>query len=608
MNEENRIEIARAYFRPNPDINIDMYGLHVGNEVTFLPPNDISQWMKDTAAGDFVGSGTYYNTYCLCKKSRIAEQIAFREESSEYLFPGVRVADVSCIWDIRFFKEFWDVFKSYDFRCATCGEPISLETGSIIDDKCYCDVCITQVDNVHFCNRCEHYVSGNEWNNKFNRCNDCCNIDLKEIYGRVLSYHGFDDWIPCYGTNENKNNQRILTGVELEVEHATAPWDTPESDVVLKLNTMLGCNTICSHDGSINDGFEIVSQPFTLKYMREHEEIIKNALRYLIGEGYRGDQVSTCGLHVHISRCAFGITSDEQSENIDKLILFFETYKSQLINFSRRRGNSLSHWAKFLSDYYHVDTNKETTKSKKMKSLAYIKRLKGDVDSKYIAVNLNHHNTVEIRIFKSTLNYKTFFATLELVHTLVRHIIRSESVEDLTWESIIDDPDNKYLKEYADLRNIHTDVGIIDYTSELKAVSDIRLKASKQSLIERYETVRRIITTRYKRLGVNNPIFNWFDEHTYSVQDGDDIDEQFNTMISDISTILMYVFGYALYVNVEDARYRLDSYYYGMPSYFAHMESVDFKCITKTNLRELLTIYSIYMREIKTVDIFGEGM
>ena len=191
---------------------------------------------------------------------------------------------------------------------------------------------------------------------------------------------------------------------------------------------------------------------------------------------------------------------------------------------------------------------------------------------------------------------------------MVRHIIRSESVEGLTWESIIDDPDNKYLKEYADLRNIHTDVGIIDYTSELKVVSGIRLKASKQSLIERYETVRRIITTRYKRLGVESPIFNWFNEHTYSVQDGDDIDEQFNTMISSISTILMYVFGYALYVNVEDARYRLDSYYYGMPSYFTHMESVDFKCITKTNLRELLTIYSIYMREIKTVDIFGEGM
>ena len=59
MDEENRIEIARAYFRPNPDINIDRYGLHVGNEVTFLPLDDVSQWMKETAAGDFVGSGTY---------------------------------------------------------------------------------------------------------------------------------------------------------------------------------------------------------------------------------------------------------------------------------------------------------------------------------------------------------------------------------------------------------------------------------------------------------------------------------------------------------------------------------------------------------------------
>ena len=142
MNEENRIERARAYFRPNPDINIDRYGLHVGNEVTFLPLDDVSQWMKETATGDFVGSRTYRNTSCLCKKSRIAEQIAFREESSGYSFPGVRVADVQYIWDIRFFKEFWDIFKSYDFRCATCGKPISLETGSIIDDKCYCETLV----------------------------------------------------------------------------------------------------------------------------------------------------------------------------------------------------------------------------------------------------------------------------------------------------------------------------------------------------------------------------------------------------------------------------------------------------------------------------------
>ena len=70
----------------------------------------------------------------------------------------------------------------------------------------------------------------------------------------------------------------------------------------------------------------------------------------------------------------------------------------------------------------------------------------------------------------------------------------------------------------------------------------------------------------------------------------------------------MYVFQYGMYVDVDDARYKLDYYYYGMPSYFTHMESVDFKCITKTNLRELLTIYSIYTREIKTFDIFREGM
>lgn len=606
MNEEDRIEIAKAYFRPNPNININMYGLSMYSMVTLLPLKDVPKWVRDTATGDFVGSGIYNSVHRDCERGHICNQIHVERHIQEYRFPGIRMVEVGYVWDIRFFKEFWDKFKSYDFRCAICGKSIPLEMGSIIDDKCYCETCITQVDNVHFCNKCEHYVSGDEWNIKFDCCEDCSTIDMRETYGRVLSYHGFDDWVPCYGTDENKNNQRTLTGVELEVEHATSPYNISESDVVFKLNKMLGYNTICSHDGSIDDGFEIVSQPFTLKYMREHEETIKDALRYLIDNGYRGDQVSTCGLHVHISRRAFGKTTDEQSKNIDKLILFFETYKSQLVNFSRRRGNSLSHWAKFLSDYYHINTNDETIKSKKMKSLAYIKKLKGDVDSKYIAINLNHSDTVEIRIFKSTLNYKTFFATLELVHTLVRHIVESESVENLTWENIIDDPDNKYLKEYADLRNIHTDIGIIDYTSELKDISDNRLKVSKQSLIERYENVRRIIITRYKRLDVWDRLMDWFGKHTYSIQDENNIDEEFDRMISDITTVLMYIFDYGFYVDVDDARYTLDSYYSENGHRFPNMTITDFKCITKTNLRELLTIYSIYTREIKTFDIFEE--
>lgn len=606
MNEENRIEIARAYFRPNPNINIGVYGLGAYDMMTFLPLKDVPKWVRDTATCDFVDSNAYNSVYDECKKSHITEQVWVDRNNYEYNFPGVRMLEIAYIWDIRFFKEFWDKFKSYDFRCATCDKSISLETGSIIDDKCYCETCITQVDNVHFCNKCKHYVSGNEWNIKFDCCNDCCDIDMRKIYGRVLRYHGFNDWVSCYGTDENKNNQRTLTGVELEVEHAAPPHNISESEVVFKLNKMLGYNTICSHDGSIDDGFEIVSQPFTLKYMREHEEIIKDALRYLIDKGYRGDQVSTCGLHVHISRRAFGKTTDEQSKNIDKLILFFETYKSQLVNFSRRRGNSLSYWAKFLSDYYHVNTSEETTESKKIKSLAYIKKLKEDVDSKYIAVNLNHSATVEIRIFKSTLNYKTFFATLELVHTLVRHIVESESVEDLTWENIINDPDNKYLKEYADLRNIHTDTGIIDYTSELNGILGTRLKVLKQSLIERYENVRHIIMTRWKRLDEWDDLMDWFNRHTYSIQDENDIDKKFDRMVSDITNVLMYIFGYSRYVDVGDARYKLDSYYSESSYRFPNMTITDFKCITKTNLRELLTIYSIYTREIKTFDIFEE--
>ena len=34
---------------------------------------------------------------------------------------------------------------------------------------------------------------------------------------------------------------------------------------------------------------------------------------------------------------------------------------------------------------------------------------------RYVAVNLENYNTIEFRIFRGTLNYKTFIATLQLI-------------------------------------------------------------------------------------------------------------------------------------------------------------------------------------------------
>ena len=59
--------------------------------------------------------------------------------------------------------------------------------------------------------------------------------------------------------------------------------------------------------GSLEDGLEIVTHPMSLDYQRTHmpwEALCRKA----ISLGYLSHRAGTCGLHVHVSRDAFGQT------------------------------------------------------------------------------------------------------------------------------------------------------------------------------------------------------------------------------------------------------------------------------------------------------------
>lgn len=385
--------------------------------------------------------------------------------------------------------------------CDCCGEPIAVNRlNTRVNGKSICDNCYNTGEQFIRCDRCGIVINKEEddfhENCGYFFCTGCYLELSKSTYGEVLGYHRFDDWCFKYAKDEKPHN--LVTGVELEVEHVNYCSEST-NDIVWNLNKMLGFNTICSRDGSIEDGFEIVSQPFSLAFIRENEERIKEALKYLIDHGYRGDQVDTCGLHLHINREAFGSKFSEQNKNIDKLILFFETYKQELFRFSRRSASKLQRWAKFLSDYKHVNVDADTDSAKRLKSLEYIGKTKSSVEERYCAVNLMNDNTVEIRIFKSSLNYKTLFATIELIHTLVRRIVNSESLEDFSWNNVVNDEDCRYLKDYCDLRGISTDKELIDYSDWYKETMLERNRITMLNFINRTKNLLRRMSKYYNR-------------------------------------------------------------------------------------------------------------
>ena len=177
----------------------------------------------------------------------------------------------------------------------------------------------------------------------------------------------------------------------------------------------------CKHDGSINDGFEMVSHPMTLDYHTNNMNWL-DVFEKAVGMDYRSHNTSTCGLHIHCSRSAFGKDYEQQEQAIGRAVFFVERHWNELVKFSRRTLDNLNHWA---AKYATISsTTEETYKKAKDKRMG-----------RYVALNLENYNTIEFRLFRGTLRYKTFLATLQLVDEICYCAINmtDKEIEDMSW-------------------------------------------------------------------------------------------------------------------------------------------------------------------------------
>ncbi len=193
----------------------------------------------------------------------------------------------------------------------------------------------------------------------------------------------------------------------------------------------------------------------------------------------------TCGLHFHINKKYFGNNDEEIENNIDKLILFTEYYKEKMINFSRRNDFGYCH---FLGDA--ADLREEDRLN-----ILKIKKAKKEVD-RYMVINTKNIKTVEFRLIRGTLNYKTFMASLEFVFNLVR-VIKNNEVTNISWNRVITFGNNTFLSEYCKLRGIKSDnKKMKDYSIVfLKEQNKIKAKLKcmkKEIIVKIYEMTLKI--------------------------------------------------------------------------------------------------------------------
>lgn len=334
-------------------------------------------------------------------------------------------------------------------------------------DYYYCDIC----DNYYSSDTAMHEdIHGNSV------CENCCNDLYTTCYecGEIIGYdeaHEYHDHTYCercydeycdnlIGRYENTNYDPVYDreyfrqmssedtveyfGVELEVEEgergdlneAAYEIDEITSDVSMKHDGSL------KHYGGRSCGFEIVSPPCTLEYHKQRfpwnqiQTVCRN-------NGMVSHDSDNCGLHIHVSREAFGEDETTQCLHIAILLMLQKRFATKFHKFSRRDAG-----------HYCYDNDIDIDKNDNFKVIK--EKYNKEKSNRYYQINVENEHTVEFRCFKGTLVYETLIASLEFAATLVRYStqITIADIESVQWEDIFANTEYPTLKKYMISRGL----------------------------------------------------------------------------------------------------------------------------------------------------------
>ena len=360
-----------------------------------------------------------------------------------------------------------DCYENEYFTCQQCDTILHIDALEITPDteeswceRCYdeqytwCDICETSINrndsynanSTIFCEHCrfEHFFSCEQCG-ELTR-NDCAQYDedsehdyCEECYediedtSLVHNYNYKPD--PIFYSKNCKSyhncDDLLFLGIELEIEYKNANSEEINEELTNASNDKY----YLKHDGSLDHGCEIVTHPMTLNI--HHANKWESILNNLKQRGCRSHNTPTCGLHIHVNKSHFN------SNEMINIGVFVHTQQKRLEKLAHRKQ---SNWSKFKK--IGLCTDKEITQNR----------------DRYEAVNFLNRNTIEFRLYKGTLNYKTFISRVELTHAVCKFCKsvkahRIARTANKAWKMFVEFIADK--DEYANLRAYIAERGVI---------------------------------------------------------------------------------------------------------------------------------------------------
>ena len=362
--------------------------------------------------------------------------------------------------------------KEKTLVCDLCGTEYSASDDTFFDGKHLCPHC--RISRTIRCRCCDERIwrtdaidgdlCENCYETHYTRCTSCdCVIHNDDAY--YMSDDTMGEYPYCESCYREQTENRYIhdydykpepifyhtsddddlyMGIELEIDMGGESDEYAEQihGIANRDNNHL----YIKHDGSLDMGMELVSHPMTYEY---HKNVMpwRDILRKAVSLGYRSHTPGTCGLHIHVDRQAFGVLRDEQDVEIARIVYFYEKFWKEILRFSRRTEYQANRWAARYGG--GLNSCKDSLDTAKKSGLG-----------RYTAVNLENYDTVEFRIFRGTLRYDTFIATLQFTHYLCKLAINSDdkkfhSMSWLDFVSSIDEDKYPELVNYLKLRRLY---------------------------------------------------------------------------------------------------------------------------------------------------------
>jgi hypothetical protein len=293
----------------------------------------------------------------------------------------------------------------------------------------WCEYCTES--RASYCDDCdEYYAEG---------CEECLNS--RDIH----DYQYRPD--PIFRSVEGENT-KLYFGIEIETEVSRVGRDiTACSEYAAQILEHEHDLAYLKHDGSLNNGFEIVTHPASHAYYKQEDNPLWEVLETLRSQPYamKSWDTGTCGLHIHISRAGFSSGSHQHR--------FLQLVYNNQEFYSTLAGRESSHWAKFddiVRSERQIDENGMWSYKQRRSYKHKLARHNDNCSDRYSAVNTLNRHTLEMRIFRGTINGFTVKAALDLAHASVEYT-RELRVPDVWASALMAENFMEYIKMNAEL-------------------------------------------------------------------------------------------------------------------------------------------------------------